>query len=74
MIDYDFVKDSSIRLQEKLVMLIELHQQKCKLYKNATESKNFEMAKRLYDESKIIWKSIEKIKRELPEYQSRYLN
>jgi hypothetical protein len=46
-------------------MLIENHKQKCKLYENARKNKNIEMANRLYDDSKILWRSIEETKKEI---------
>lgn len=68
--DYEFPKNSEItQLQEKLDMLIEHHKQKCKLYENARKSKNIEMANRLYEDSKILWKSIEDAKKEIKKLQ-----
>lgn len=68
--DYEFSKNSEItQLQEKLDLLIEHHKQKCKLYENARKNKNIEMANRLYEDSKILWKSIEDTKKEIRKLQ-----
>ncbi len=68
--DYEFPKNSEItQLQEKLDLLIEHHKQKCKLYENARKNKNIEMANRLYEDSKILWKSIEDTKKEIKKLQ-----
>lgn len=68
--DYEFPKNSEItQLQEKLDSLIEHHKQKCKLYENARKNKNIEMANRLYEDSKILWKSIEETKKEIKKLQ-----
>ncbi|MBS3922559.1 MAG: hypothetical protein KGZ37_05355 [Nitrosarchaeum sp.] len=68
--DYEFPKNSEImQLQEKLEMLIEHHKQKCKLYENARKNKNTEMANRLYEDSKNLWKSIEETKKEIKKLQ-----
>ncbi|HSA75989.1 MAG TPA: hypothetical protein VLE02_00470 [Nitrosarchaeum sp.] len=58
-----------MQLQEKLDLLIEHHKQKCKLYENARKNKNIEMANRLYEDSKILWKSIEDTKKEIKKLQ-----
>ncbi|CAD6368845.1 conserved hypothetical protein [metagenome] len=64
--NYDFPKDLvTPELKEKLEALIESHKKICKLYENARERKNSEMADRLYAESKQVWKSIEDIKKEI---------
>ena len=64
--DYEFPRNTEIiQLQERLEMLIENHKQKCKLYENARKNKNIEMANRLYDDSKILWRSIEETKKEI---------
>jgi hypothetical protein len=66
MSDYEFPRNTGIiQLQERLEMLIENHKQKCKLYENARKNKNIEMANRLYDDSKILWRSIEETKKEI---------
>jgi hypothetical protein len=66
MSDYEFPRNTGIiQLQERLEMLIENHKQKCKLYENARKKKNIEMANRLYDDSKILWRSIEETKKEI---------
>lgn len=66
MSDYEFPRNPEIiQLQEKLEMLIEHHKQKCKLYENARNNKNVEMTNRLYDDTKILWKSIEETKKEI---------
>jgi len=62
--NYDFPKDLT-ELQGKLDALIESHKKICKLYENAREHKNLEMADRLYFESKQVWKSIEDTKKEI---------
>lgn len=68
--DYEFPKNSEItQLQEKLDSLIERHKQKCKLYENARKNKNIEMANRLYEDSKNLWKSIEETKKEIKKLQ-----
>lgn len=68
--DYEFPKNSEItQLQEKLDSLIEHHKQKCKLYENARKNKNIEMANRLYEDSKMLWKSIEETKKEIKKLQ-----
>lgn len=64
--DFEFSRNTEItQLQEKLGTLIEQHKQKCKLYENARKNKNIEMSNRLYDDTKILWKSIEDIKKEI---------
>lgn len=64
--DYEFPRNTEImQLQEKLETLIEHHKQKCKLYENARKNKNIEMANRLYEDTKILWKSIEETKKEI---------
>jgi len=66
MSNYDYPKDlAKPELQEKLDALIESHKKICKLYENAREHKNSEMADRLYSESKQVWKSIEDTKKEI---------
>lgn len=66
MSDYEFPRNTEIiQLQEKLETLIEHHKQKCKLYENARKNKNIEMVNRLYDDTKILWKSIEETKKEI---------
>lgn len=67
--DYEFPRNPEIiQLQEKLETLIEHHKQKCKLYENARKNKNIEMANRLYDDTKILWKSIEETKKEITKH------
>ena len=68
--DYEFPKNSEItQLQEKLDSLIEHHKQKCKLYENARKNKNTEMSNRLYEDSKILWRTIEETKKEIKKLQ-----
>jgi len=67
--DYEFPRNTEIiQLQEKLETLIEHHKQKCKLYENARKNKNIEMSNRLYEDTKILWKSIEETKKEITKY------
>lgn len=64
--DYEFPRNTEImQLQEKLETLIEHHKQKCKLYENARKNKNIEMANRLYEDTRTLWKSIEETKKEI---------
>ena len=66
MSNYDFPKDlTKPELKEKLESLIESHKKIYKLYENARERKNSDMADRLYAESKQVWKSIEDTKKEI---------
>ncbi len=66
MSDYEFPRNTGvIQLQEKLEMLIENHKQKCNLYENARKNRNIEMSNRLYNDTKILWKSIEDTKKEI---------
>lgn len=64
--DFEFPRNAeTTQLQEKLETLIEQHKQKCKLYENARKNKNIEMSNRLYNDTKILWKSIEDTKKEI---------
>ncbi|GKS67391.1 hypothetical protein YTPLAS73_09380 [Nitrosarchaeum sp.] len=60
----------NVQLQEQLETLIEQHKQKCKLYENARKNKNIEMINRLYEDTRILWKSIEDTKKEIIEYRN----
>ena len=69
--DYEFPRNPEIRqLEEKLETLIEHHKQKCKLYENARNNKNIEMADRLYEDTKILWESIEETKKEITKHMT----